>query len=399
MATTVFKDGQVFNGKGLDAADLAIADGRITGVGVGLSGDEVVDCGGKVLLPGLFDCHTHMRFPDVSSLNPEHVSIHSDEDILRFPHTARSVLELGITTVRDAGGASIGIKNALDKGIVVGPRMQTAIAAISMTGGHSDGYEAYGGDLWSIIDYPGIPDPLCDGVDGCIRKTREMIRAGAEVVKFSASGGFLSPNDDPQHPNFLQEEMDAIVRTAADLATPVMAHAHGAEAIKRAVKAGVRSIEHGTFLDEEAAAMMAEAGTWLVATLTSSDGTEAIVNDPGTPESVRQKLATLGTPERGAFQLAVDSGVRIAMGTDCPVAPHGTNLRELVLMSENGLTPVQALVASTSSAAELTGLQEQLGSLETGKIADVVVISGDPYEFDTLKDRVEQVWKDGERVV
>ena len=145
--------------------------------------------------------------------------------------------------------------------------------------------------------------------------------------------------------------------------------------------------------------MMSEAGTWLVATLTASDGTAAIASNPSTAPAVREKLLAIGTPERDAFQLAVDTGVRIAMGTDCPVAPHGTNLRELELMSENGLSPVQALFAATTSAANLTGLDDRLGSLEAGKVADVVVVGGDPYDFATLGDRIEQVWKDGVNVV
>lgn len=400
MSSTVFKGGRVFLGAGLQEADVLIDGDRITGVGTGLSGDTVVDCSGKTLLPGLFDVHTHMAFPDLESFTlMKLVTTAPEARILRFPETARTVLKLGITTVRDAGYAGIGFKQALDRGHVVGPRMQTAIVMLSMTGGHADDYHAYGGNPFEPTLLPGMPNPLCDGVDGCIRKTREVIRAGAQVVKVSASGGFYSPNDDPRHPNFLQEELDAIVKTAADLEVPVMAHSHGAEAIKRAVRAGVRSIEHGTYLDEEGAQMMAEAGTWLVGTLTTGDSTEASANDPNLAPEVREKFRNAGYPEREALQLAVESGVRVAMGTDCPVAPHGTNLRELELMTECGLTPDQALVAATSSAAELMGLENDLGSLEEGKLADVVVVSGDPFEFATLKDRINQVWKDGVQVV
>ena len=178
-----------------------------------------------------------------------------------------------------------------------------------------------------------------------------------------------------------------------------MAHSHGAEPTKRAVRAGVRSIEHGTFIDDEAITMMAEAGTWLVPTLTTGDTTEAWATDPSVAEPIRAKFAALGRPELDTFRNATEAGVKVALGTDCPVAPHGTNLRELELMAENGLTPEQALVAGTSSAAELMGLQDELGTLEPGKVADVVVIDGDPYDFAKLPDRVEQVWKDGARVV
>jgi imidazolonepropionase-like amidohydrolase len=226
-----------------------------------------------------------------------------------------------------------------------------------------------------------------------------MIRAGADVIKVSASGGFLSEHDDPEHPNFLQEELDAIVKTAADLGRPVMAHAHGAEPIKRAIRAGVRSIEHGTYLDDEAIEMMVTNGTWLVPTLTAGDTTEQMANDPALPEAVRRKFEGLGRPELESFRRAAAAGVKVAMGTDCPVAPHGTNLRELALMTEGGYSPTQALVAATAHAAELMGLDADLGTLEEGKIADVVVVDGDPFAFDTLPDRIEQVWKDGTRVV
>ncbi len=400
MASTVFKGGQLFRGGGFEPGDVLVDEGRIAEVGKDLSGDETIDCTDLAVLPGLFDAHIHMGFPDLDGLDLNLAGAEGPEAfVLRFPETARKTISLGITTVRDAGGAGYGYKQALDRGYVVGPRMQTAITMLSMTGGHADDYMAYGGSPWAGLHLPGYVDPICDGVDQCILKTREVIRAGAEVVKISASGGFISPNDDPRHPNFLQEEIDAIVRTAADLGVPVMAHAHGAEAIKRAVRAGVRSIEHGTYLDEEGAEMMAERGTWLVSTMTAADANETLATDERVPAEIRAKFAEIGTPERGAFSMAVETGVRVAMGTDCPVAPHGTNLRELELMAENGVTPEQALVAATSSAAELMGLEDRLGSLTPGKLADLVVVSGDPLAFTDLADRVDQVWKEGTRVV
>jgi imidazolonepropionase-like amidohydrolase len=178
-----------------------------------------------------------------------------------------------------------------------------------------------------------------------------------------------------------------------------MAHAHGASGIKRAVRAGVRSIDHGTFLDDEGIELMLERGTWLVPTLTAGDTTKEMANDPRLPAQVREKLLTLGRPELDAFRRAAEAGVKVAMGTDCPVAPHGTNLRELVLMAENGFTPQQALLAATSSAAELMGLSDELGTLEPGKRADVVLVEGDPFDFEKLPERIRGVYKDGVRVV
>ena len=301
--------------------------------------------------------------------------------------------------MRDASGADAGLRAAVEEGTLVGPRMQISVNMLSMTGGHNDPWLPSGIEGVFGTPYPGMPSGVCDGVDGVSKAVREMIRAGADVIKIASSGGFLSPADDPMEPNYSQDEVDAIVRTAADLGTWVMSHAHGPEGIKRAVRAGVRSIDHGTYLDAEGAAMMVERGTWLVPTLTAGDATEALADDEKVQPAVRDKLRGLGRPEFDAMRLAADAGVKVAMGTDCPVAPHGTNLNELRHMAANGFTPEQALHAATKSAAELMGLQDELGTIEPGKRADLVVIDGDPLEFDGYEDRIEQVWKDGVRVV
>lgn len=401
MTRTVFTGGRIFDGTGapLAEADLALEDGRILEIGVGLEGDDAVDCSGKVLLPGLFDVHVHVAF---SYEDFDEVRIMNEPFSLRFYRVAenlRRTIALGITTVRDASGADAGMRAAVERGLLVGPRMQISVNMLGMTGGHSDAWLPSGArGAWGT-SYPGMPDGVCDGVEGVAAKVREMVRAGADVIKIASSGGFLSPTDDPRQPNFTEAEVRSIVQTAADLDRWVMSHAHGAEGIKRAVRAGVRSIDHGTFLDDEAIELMLERGTWLVPTLTAGDTTEELANDPKIPEPVREKLRSLGRPELGAFRRAAQAGVKVALGTDCPVAPHGTNLRELELMATHGFTPEQALVAGTSSAAQLMGLEDELGTLEPGKRADVVVADGDPFEFSTLKDRVEQVWKDGVRVV
>ena len=308
-------------------------------------------------------------------------------------------MALGITTVRDASGADAGLRAAVEEGTLVGPRMQISVNMLSMTGGHNDPWLPSGIEGVFGTPYPGMPSGVCDGVDEVSKTVREMIRAGADVIKIASSGGFLSPADDPMEPNYSQDEVEAIVRTAADLGTWVMSHAHGPEGIKRAVRAGVRSIDHGTYLDAEGAAMMVERGTWLVPTLTAGDATEALAADEKVQPAVRDKLRGLGRPEFDAMRLAADAGVKVAMGTDCPVAPHGTNLNELRHMAANGFTPEQALHAATKSAAELMGLQDELGTIEPGKRADLVVIDGDPLEFAGYEDRIEQVWKDGVRAV
>lgn len=401
MTRTVFTGGRVFDGTGsaLADADVVIEEGRVVDTGPGLDGDDEVDCTGMSILPGLFDCHVHLAFRHEDL---DEVRVMNEPFSVRFFRMAenmKTTLALGITTVRDASGADAGLKAALEEGTLVGPRMQISVQMLSMTGGHSDAWLPSGAAASWGVEYPGMPSGVCDGVDGVTAKVREMVRAGADVIKIASSGGFLSPSDDPRLPNFSQAEVDAIVATAADLGCWVMSHAHGAEGIKRAVRAGVRSIDHGTFLDDEAVSMMAERGTWLVPTLTAGDTTKQLAEDPKLPDVIREKLRDLGRPEADAFRLAVEAGVKIAMGTDCPVAPHGTNLRELRLMSENGLTPERALVAATSSAAELMGLQDELGTIAPSYRADLVVVEGDPFDFATLPDRITQVWKDGAKVV
>ncbi len=401
MTRTLFRGGRVFDGTGAEpaAADVVVEDGRIVDIGPGLDADEAVDVEGKHLLPGLFDCHIHVAstYEDFDETAVMHRPF--TYGFFKIPETLRTILRLGITTIRDASGADLGVKRAVEDGVVLGPRMQISVQMLSITGGHADATLPSGGvSSWGYV-YPGMPSGVCDGIAGVEAKVREVIAAGADVIKIASSGGFLSPLDDPKLPHFSQQEVDAIVRTAADLGRWVMSHAHGAEGIKRAVRAGVRSIEHGTYLDEEAVGMMLERGTWLVPTLTAGDTTDEIADNPAVPEPVRRKMRDLGRPELEAFRLAARAGVKVAMGTDCPVAPHGTNLRELQLMAENGFTPRQALVAATSSAAELLGLDDRLGTIEPGKLADLVVVDGDPFEFEKLPGRIEAVYKEGVRVV
>lgn len=401
MTRTVFRGARVFDGTGSAPAeaDVVVQDGRFVEVGTGLDGDDAVDVSGKQLLPGLFDCHIHVgsTYEDFDETAVMHRPF--TYGFFKIPQTLRTILGLGITTVRDASGVDLGVKRAVDDGLMAGPRMQISVQMLSITGGHADATLPSGGlSAWAYV-YPGMPSGVCDGIAGVEAKVREVIAAGADVIKIASSGGFLSPLDDPQLPHFTEDEVATIVRTAGDLGRWVMSHAHGAEGIKRAVRAGVRSVEHGTFLDDEGIELMLERGTWLVPTLTAGDTTEEIANNPAVPEPVRAKMRDLGRPELDAFRRAAEAGVKVAMGTDCPVAPHGTNLRELQLMAENGYTPERALVAATSGAAELMGLGDRLGTIEAGKLADLVVVGGDPFEFEKLPERIEAVYKEGVRVV
>ncbi len=399
MTRTVFTGGHLFDGTGSkpEACDVAIDGGRIVAVGRGLDGDRSVDCSGATILPGLFDCHVHVTSsgPDLLAALNKPFSFPYFEAVVNL----RRTLEAGITTVRDAGGADLGVKQAVEQGLVAGPRMKIAVTILSQTGGHNDGWMVCGISVGSPA-VPGSPTPLVDGVEEARRKVRELIRAGADVIKICTSGGVLSPRDDPRDAHFRDDELVEFVAQAAAAHTYVMAHAQATDGIKSALRAGVRSIEHGIFLDDEAIEMMLERSSFLVPTLSAPVSVlEAVDAGASMPPQMVEKCRDVIDAHKESIRRAVAAGVRIAMGTDSGVGPHGTNLRELELMAEVGMDPAAALVATTSSAAALLGVSEELGTIEEGKRADVVVVEGDALDFSGLRDRVRQVWKDGELVV
>jgi imidazolonepropionase-like amidohydrolase len=400
MTRTLLSGGQVFDSRTgvIFGADLVVEDGKIANVGTGLDGDERVDVSGRTLLPGLFDCHTHVLISHVDIWR-----ILQEPFSLKFylaEKNLEATLSAGITTVRDAGGADLGIKTAVEQGLIRGPRMQISIKMISQTGGHGDEWMASGATVPFFIDYPGSPPAIVDGPEEMRRKVRELIRDGADVIKVATSGGVLSPRDDPRHAHFTEDELSMLVREAASAGRWVMAHAQGSEGIKRAIRAGIRSIDHGVYLDEEAISLMLEYGTFLVPTLVAPTGVlTAAENGAQIPEaSLKKALETIDI-HRESIRQAIDAGAKVAMGTDSGVTPHGENLRELELMADLGMRPEQVLTATTLTAAELMGLEQELGSLEQGKRADIVVVEGDPFEFKTLPERIEAVYKDGLRMV
>jgi imidazolonepropionase-like amidohydrolase len=400
MTRTLFTGGQVFDTRTAAAAsaDLVIEGDRIVDVGPGLDGDESVDVTGRTLLPGLFDCHTHVVFShiDLWKLIQQPFSYRFYE----AERNLRATLDIGITTVRDAGGADLGIKKAQQDGLIAGPRMQVSIRMLSQTGGHGDEWLPSGVLAPMFVDYPGSPNSLVDGADEMRRKVREMIRSGADVIKVATSGGVLSPRDDPRHAHFRMDELEVLVSEAAAAGIWVMAHAQATDGIKNAIRAGIRSIEHGVFLDDEAISMMLEKGTYLVPTLVAPQGViSAAEAGAQIPEASLAKAREVVDIHRESFRKAVEAGVKVAMGTDSGVTPHGENLRELVLMAEGGMSPGQAIVATSATAAELMGLQDELGSLEAGKRADLVIVEGDPFDLKTLPERIEAVYRDGSRVV
>jgi imidazolonepropionase-like amidohydrolase len=399
VTRTLLTGGLVFDGTGAPPAqaDVLIEGGRIVEVGPGLDGDEAVDVAGRHLLPGLFDCHTHVTLTSINLLG-----IVQTPFSYRFYETVqnlRATLAAGITMVRDAAGADAGIKQAVADGLIPGPRLQISLTLLSQTGGHGDGWFPSGQtvEFWPV--YPGMPDGLVDGPEAMRRKVRELVRAGADVIKVATSGGVLSPTDDPRHAHFRDDELTALVTEAAAAGRWVMAHAQAADGIKAALRAGVRSIEHGVYLDDEAIELLLEREAWLVPTLVAPRGVLAAA-EAGVPipDAARRKAVEVAEAHADSFRRAVAAGVRVAMGTDSGVTPHGRNLAELELMAKGGMTPAQVLAATTSSAAELLGVAEELGTLEPGKRADVVVVDGDPFELATVGERVAAVVQDGRLV-
>jgi imidazolonepropionase-like amidohydrolase len=401
MTRLLFTGGQVLDGTGADAtaADLVVEDGRIVDIGSGLDGDESVDLAGRTVLPGLFDCHTHVVVSSIDTMR-----LMQTPFSYRFFQAAKNLeatLRIGITTVRDAGGADLGVKQAVEDGLVPGPRMHISLSMLSQTGGHGDGWMPFGGTVRALLtDHPGVPETIVDGVDEMRHKVRELIRMGADVIKVATSGGVLSPRDKPTHAHFRLEELEALVEEATAAGIFVMAHAQATPGIKNAIRAGIRSIDHGIYLDDEAIQMMLDRGTWLVPTLVAPRGViDAADAGASIPEASVAKAREVVDTHTASFAKAVAAGVKVAMGTDSGVTPHGQNLRELGLMVEGGMSPMQAIVATTRSAAELMGLASELGTLEPGKRADLVLVEGDPLEVATLSDRVTAVYQDGVRVV
>ncbi len=383
---TLIANGTLIDGTGrapLPDAALLVEDGRIVAVGtrhqVAARPDVTrIDAGGGFILPGLIDTHVHVTLEGLDI--PKMLTTPFSYNFYKTIAHMRRTLDAGITTVRDAGGADLGIKQAQAGGLIAGPRLQISITALSITGGHGDGWmpSGFSLDLWP--PYPGMPDNKCDGVEAVRQKVREVLRAGADVIKVCATGGVLSPTDHPEFTQFTEEELRVMVQEGAyRRGVKVMAHAQGAEGIKNAVRAGIHSIEHGIYLDDEAIDLMLAHKTFLVPTLLAPlsvlEQAEAKGNMP--EYGVRKARESLEAHSESIAK-AYKAGVTIAMGTDAGVMPHGTNLRELGLMVNIGMSPMEAIVATTKTAAACLGWQDRLGTLEPGKLADVIITAADP---------------------
>ncbi|TMN23377.1 metal-dependent hydrolase family protein [Lentibacillus cibarius] len=406
MTKQLIKNGTLIDGNGgkPQSDAVVVTDGnRIVYAGPAngytATGEEtVIDAQGGTILPGLIDSHVHMmmEYTPIS----EKLTTPFSFMYYQAQQYMQATLNAGITTVRDALGTDRGVKKAVNDGLVPGPRMQLSINALTTTGGHGDGYQV-SGDVMDILPsgYRGMPDGRCDGVEEVRKKTREMLRAGAEVIKVHATGGVLSPTDHPEFTQFSQRELEVIVEEGQfRKGVKVMAHAQGAEGIKNAVRAGIHSIEHGIFLDDEAIALMIENGTYLVPTLLAPVAVLESADEKGMPQTAVEKSKEVIEQHKESIAKAYKAGVKIAMGTDAGVMKHGTNLRELGLMADIGMSPMETIVASTKTAAACLGWDEHVGTLEAGKLADVVVVQGNPLEdIHSLanNDTIQVVMKDG----
>lgn len=376
---------------------VVVSGGTIQSVG-GLTippGATVIDLGDATLLPGFIDAHTHLTMDfnaDYNGARLLDLTRTIPEQAIRATANARATLMAGFTTVRDVGSGQfidVGLRNAIDAGVTPGPRMLVAVHSLGSTGGHCD--EGAGFRFGLLNHETGPEDGVINSPDQARYAVRFNIKYGADVIKTCASGGVLSPTDDVDVPQLSQAELNALVEEAHTLRRRTAAHAHGAEAAKRAIRAGIDSIEHGTFLDDEALRMMHDKGVFLVPTLATRVGLGSSKFPPAVQAKAERAMAQQDVMVRRALAL----GVRIALGTDAAVYPHGENAREFALLAADGMSPAQALMAGTSSAAELLGLKEKIGALKPGMAADIVAVPGNPLDDIGATRRVVFVMKGG----
>src|SRR3989440_4738496 len=365
--TLAITNGTMFDGRGDDPQDgmtLLIEGERISALGRGVPiprDASVIDAQGSHILPGLIDCHVHfaMEYPNVLRQLVTTPSLRLLEAIPRM----RVTLEAGVTTVRDAAGAPAGLKIAVERGIVMGPRMQVAVSMISQTGGHGDGFYPCCVDLGLFgTRFYDVPGGVADGVEEVRKATREILRAGADWIKLATSGGGLSTSDSPKSSRVTVEGIVAAVYEAEAQEKRCMAHAQGSQGIKNALLAGVASIEHGIYLTDELIDLMLEKDAYLVPTLVAPLAVIKFSQDHPDllPVMMAMKAVSVVEAHQKSFRRAVEAGGKIAMGTDSGVGRHGENGQELQLMVENGMTPMQAILASTSQAAQLLHPEKNL---------------------------------------
>jgi imidazolonepropionase-like amidohydrolase len=388
----------VLNGTVLSNQIILIDSNKIVDVGASViipPDAKIIDLSKSTVLPGLIDCHTHITtepsgnyYADIFRKTPV------DYAVKAYIYAKRTLMA-GFTSCRDVGASAfidVALKNAIDEGAVEGPHLQVATLYIGSTGSHGDlnGFSPYLDWQW-----PNEMNGVADGVDGVRKQVRYNIKYGADVIKFGASAGVLSEEESVGAPQYTQEEMNAIVEESKMWGRKACAHAHGTIAIKMAVKAGVASIEHGSFLDDEGIQLMKQHGTYLVSDIYNDDYIVAEYAKLGYPQKIIDKEKLVGRTQRENFAKAVKAGVKIAYGTDAGVYPHGWNGKQFFYMVKYGLTPMQAIQSATINAADLLGWKEKTGSLSKEKWADIIAVEGDPLADVTILESVKFVMKGG----
>ncbi|MCH8501013.1 MAG: amidohydrolase family protein [Aliidiomarina sp.] len=379
---------------------IRIIDNKIYGIERGFTSptadDTVIDLSAKTVMPGFIDMHTHLT----SQSEPGsylHRFTHNPADVaFRSAHFAQLTLQAGFTTVRDLGDSfttSVALRNAINNGIVDGPRIYTAAKSLATTGGHADPSNGY---RQGLVETPGPMEGVINGTDQARQAVRARYQEGANLIKLTATGGVLSLAASGDNPQFMDDELEAIVATARDYGMKVAVHAHGKDGMVRAIRAGVDSIEHGTYMDDEVFELMKYHGTYYVPTITAGKSVAERAEIPGYfPPQVEAKARTIGPLIQDTFGRAYQAGVKIAFGTDAGVFDHGENAREFVYMVEAGMTPMDAIASATRHAAILLGADDQIGTVSAGKYADLVAVSGDPLEDISILRQISFVMKAG----
>jgi imidazolonepropionase-like amidohydrolase len=384
------------SGRMVEPGVVIVTDGKVKSIGGSVpNGATVIDLGDASLLPGFIDAHTHLTYdfdPDYNGATLRSLQRTIPEQAIRSTENAHKTLMAGFTTVRDVGSTDfldVGLRDAINAGVVPGPRMLIAVHSLGSTGGHCDGGDGF---RFGTLNHESTPrDGVINSPDEARYAVRFNIKYGADVIKTCASGGVLSPTDDVDVPQLSQAELNALVEEAHTLKRKTAAHAHGAEAAKRAIRAGIDSIEHGTFLDDEALRMMHDRGAFLVPTLTTRIGLEM----SKFPPRVQAKADLAVKQQDNLVKRAIALGVKIALGTDAAVYPHGRNAEEFILMAADGLSAAQSLQAGTIAGAELLGLADKVGALKPGFFADIVAVRGNPLTDLKTTQNVIFVMKEG----
>ena len=400
---TVIHVGSIFNAdNGTLQPDMSILieDDRVSEVIEGFidpeADDIYIDLSAYYVLPGLIDMHVHLTNQSSNNAYMERVTLNSADYAIRATKHAESTLLAGFTTVRNLGDSdsvTIALRNAINSGIVVGPRIFSSGQTISSTGGHGDSTNSLNLKLTSDL---GPKEGVMNGEQEALKSVRYRYKENADLIKITATGGVLSNAKDGQNPQMTVKEISAIVSAAKDYGFKVAAHAHGAEGIKRATLAGVDSIEHGTLMDNEGAALMRENGTYYVPTLLAGKWVADKALIPNYyPPFVEKKALEIGPKLKSTFSMALQAGVKIAFGTDSGVSPHGENAKEFSLMVEAGMSEKDSILSATTYAAELLGESENLGSIVKGKYADLIGVSRNPLEDIKILETVDFVMKGG----